>query len=738
MLLTNHFTGSSLLEDEAVVLKDYVVGQRLGEGSYGSVYLATYIPSGVRFALKILQNDCFIGRESKIIQEATVMQSLEHPHVVKMYKFLQSTSSFYFVLELAEKGELFDLVISENYFLEVNARRYFQQLISAIDYCHSKGVAHGDLKAENLLLGENNNLLVCDFGFSSRPQLVGFDDDDKSDNSEILQPIGTLHYTSPEMALRQKTPATRDPFMQDLWSAGIILFFMLTGRLPFDGRDDEETLHLIQTGEFSFEEEEQKRLSESAKSILVRMLALEPTDRPTLQQIIEDEWFGENLDAALFPHRHSLKQSSVFLDFSTQHHVTPEEEAVLEVAFRKIDIDGYGRITRDEVRDMLATLRGERVGAEDVSELIQLFTGNADSAFITYKQFRDTWVKKDLAHRPFRRRNDFQLSKIIGTQMDMVEREVVRQLRLAFDSVDDLHTGAISVDQWKRLFKRCEIKVTEEEIYSLMRFFDERDPSSGSEITFDKFLMGVVKREMLVRHPMGPKLAAATNLAALLQSRKVSECVNHGFFVVGLQNAVVEKLKNCRERLMFMYNDDIASDTENVYSFRYLGSAALLAGTTMESAGPMLASSSGPPSAALGLCTSGDFALSSSLGRGFGQSSVSESLLNNHGISLNNGTLKGNELLKHTMSSSTQAAVSQTHRALAFGGTGAVNQVNGVCDVDVILAPASLGYTLVRFRRIYGKTRDFHEAVAFISSLLEVERQQAMEDTLPRGESELL
>ncbi|RNC30249.1 protein kinase, partial [Trypanosoma cruzi] len=206
---------------------------------------------------------------------------------------------------------------------------------------------------------------------------------------------------------------------------------------------------------------------------LVRMLALEPTDRPTLQQIIEDEWFGENLDAALFPHRHSLKRSSVFLDFSTQHHVTPEEEAVLEVAFRKIDIDGYGRITRDEVRDMLATLRGERVGAEDVSELIQLFTGNAGSAFITYKQFRDTWVKKDLAHRPFRRRNDFQLSKIIGTQMDMVEREVVRQLRLAFDSVDDLHTGAISVDQWKRLFKRCEIKVTEEEIYSLMRFFDE-------------------------------------------------------------------------------------------------------------------------------------------------------------------------------------------------------------------------------------------------------------------------
>lgn len=88
--------------------------------------------------------------------------------------------------------------------------------------------------------------------------------------------------------------------------------------------------------------------------------------------------------------------------------------------------------------------------------------------------------------------------------------------------------------------------------------------------------------------------------------------------------------------------------------------------------------------------------------------------------------------------SSMNVTTSLAHRTLAFGGSGVIPQVNGVCDVDVILAPACLGYTLVRFRRIHGKTSDFHEAVSFISNLLDFERQQAVEDTMPKGESELM
>ncbi|RNF26812.1 putative protein kinase [Trypanosoma conorhini] len=738
MPVTNEFTGSSLLEDEAVVLKDYAVGQRLGEGSFGSVYHVTYVPSGESFALKILPNDCFFGCAARIVQEATVMQSLEHPHVVKMYKFLQSTSSFYFLLELAEGGELFDLIISETYFSEENARRYFQQLISALDYCHGKGVAHGDLKAENLLLGKNKSLLVCDFGFSSRPELEELDDEDMSEQGGELHPAGTMHYNSPESFSDPESPAAQDPFLQDLWSAGVILFFMLTGRLPFDGRNDEETMHLIGGGKVSLQEEEERRLSPSAKSILFSMLAHEPNDRPTLQQIIEDEWFGESFDAALFPHRKFLRRSVTFLDFSQKHVVTREEEDALRAAFDKIAIDGYDDITRDEIRDMLATLHGGRVDAEDVAELMQLLTGDAASESVTYKQFREAWVKKDLGRQAFRANNDFQLLKIMDTQTVVAEKKEVRQLRSAFDSMDELHTGAITVDQCRRLFERRRISATAEDIQSLIRFFDEPNSSGGGGITFDKFVKGVMKREVLVRHPMGKKLADATNLSEMLQLHNEYECVNHGFFVAGEQDAIAEKLRSCPERLVTILIDDLASRTATVHSFRYRGSAAMESGISMEAAMRSLLSSTTEAAdvGGMGLST-GDCPLGLVRARGSWPPSLSKSLPRNSLLSTPNGAQVVNHPPLQFMDPTTQAVALQTRRKF-FRDPGGGKLLVGVCDVDVIMASASRGYTLVRLRRIQGQTSDFHEAVAYISNLLKAEREQAMKDTLPCGESELL
>ncbi|KAG8341343.1 Protein kinase domain [Trypanosoma vivax] len=748
---SNAFTGLEQLQDESIVLKDYVAGQRLGEGSYASVFLVTYVPSNEQFAMKIIPNTFFMGNECQIIQEATVMQSLEHPHVVKLYKFLQSTSAFYLVLELASGGELFDLIISKKYFSETTARMYFQQLMSAIDYCHSNGVAHRDLKAENLLLGKDNKLLVCDFGFCSRLHLEGDDSDDGEQSDTMLQPTGTLHYTSPEMAARSSSSASVNAFQQDLWSAGIILFFMLTGRLPFDGRDDEETLHFIQTGAFDFTNEECTRISREARALVTSMLAVEPTMRPSTAQIIEDRWFVVDLEASFFPHRVTLKRTFSFLDFSTQHRVTEQEEAALRTAFSKIDIDGYGKITRDQLRDMLTTLHGEKVSAEEVGELVKLFTGHEKSTVITYEQFRDAWVKKDLAHLSFKHSGDFQLSKIISTHKDDVERDVVRKLRRAFDSIDDLHTGVINVNQWKQLFKRNNCNVNDEELCSLMRFFDEHNQCKLGEITFDMFLDGVVHREMLVRHPMGRKLAAATNLAELLQTRRVTVSVLHGFIVCGIESAIIGKLQSQSDRLTLLFKGDTAPGTEQVYSFRYVSTiAAAMASSGCTGEGdaslflsyePMSNTSFGHGSCSSPFMLPRTVVGASVVYNGYadrqgsvpGESSDRRDT-NGIGSSQNNN----NSSLFGSSPYNTRGIPPLLYRAIASGGAGTTAQKGGVCNFDLILAQASLGYTVVRFRRIYGQTRDFHEAVAYVTDLLDVERQQAMEDTLPRGESVLI
>ncbi|EPY15882.1 hypothetical protein STCU_11697 [Strigomonas culicis] len=141
-----------------------------------------------------------------------------------------------------------------------------------------------------------------------------------------------------------------------------------------------------------------------------------------------------------------------FLDFSHKnHHITSEEEQAITTAFNKIDTDGFGTITRDQLRDMLTVLSGDAVSSSDISELVNLFTEDPKSAEITFQQFRNAWVTKDLAHMPFTHSSEFQLAKIIGTQMDEVERQIVRQLRTAFDSVDENHSGFIRIGQLRRV-----------------------------------------------------------------------------------------------------------------------------------------------------------------------------------------------------------------------------------------------------------------------------------------------
>ena len=158
-------------DDDPNHIGDYTLEERLGDGTYGTVFVATHAKKKERFAVKRidfnLHPEQLRATEKQVAREATIMQGLQHAHVVKLIKVMQSNDAFYFVMELAEGGELLDKMAGAA-FDESTSRRYFQQLVSAIHYCHCKNVVHRDLKAENLLLTKNSVLKVCDFGFSCR------------------------------------------------------------------------------------------------------------------------------------------------------------------------------------------------------------------------------------------------------------------------------------------------------------------------------------------------------------------------------------------------------------------------------------------------------------------------------------------------------------------------------------------------------------------------------------------
>lgn len=185
--------GTSPPTPENVLFGKYELGKLLGRGSFAKVYLAREINSRQNVAIKIINKNKIVGTAlmSNIKREISIMRRLRHPNIVMLFEVLASKSKIYFVMEFVKGGELFTK-ISKGKFTEDLSRKYFHQLISAVGYCHSRGVYHRDLKPENLLIDENGDLKVSDFGLSAVTGQIH--------NDGLLHTLcGTPAYVAPEV-----------------------------------------------------------------------------------------------------------------------------------------------------------------------------------------------------------------------------------------------------------------------------------------------------------------------------------------------------------------------------------------------------------------------------------------------------------------------------------------------------------------------------------------------------------
>ncbi|KAF6143108.1 hypothetical protein GIB67_041176 [Kingdonia uniflora] len=203
------------------------------------------------------------------------MRLLNHPHIVKLFEVLATKTKIYFVMEYVKGGELFDKV-AKGRFSEDLSRRYFQQLISAISYCHSHGVFHRDLKPENVLLDENGDLRVSDFGLSAVTSQIG--------NDGMLHTLcGTPAYVAPEILAKQGYDGAKI----DVWSSGVILFVLNAGYLPFNDQNLMAMYRKIYTGSFRVP----RWTSPDMKRFISRLLDPNPETRITVDGIVNDPWF---------------------------------------------------------------------------------------------------------------------------------------------------------------------------------------------------------------------------------------------------------------------------------------------------------------------------------------------------------------------------------------------------------------------------------------------------------------
>ncbi|KAM6582521.1 hypothetical protein CsatB_009523 [Cannabis sativa] len=272
-----------------VLMQKYDVGKLLGQGNFGKVYHGRNLETGQSVAIKVIDKEKImkVGMIEQTKREISVMRLVKHPNVVEFYEVMATKTKIYFVMEYVKGGELFNK-ISKGKLQEDMARKYFQQLISAVDYCHSRGVYHRDLKLENLLLDENGVLKVTDFGLSalveSRPE----------EHVVMLKTAcGTPAYAAPEVLCRRGYDGAK----ADIWSCGVILFVLLAGYLPFHDTNLMELYKKIGKANYKCP----NWFSLEVRKLQARILNPNPNKRISIAKIMENPWFtkGFNCEAII-------------------------------------------------------------------------------------------------------------------------------------------------------------------------------------------------------------------------------------------------------------------------------------------------------------------------------------------------------------------------------------------------------------------------------------------------------
>lgn len=257
-------------------MQKYELGRLLGQGTFAKVYHARSLSSGESVAIKVIDKEKVKnnGLMDQIKREIAVLRLVKHPHIVNLHEVMASKSKIYFAMEYVKGGELFDKV-AKGRLREDLARKYFQQLIGAVDYCHSRGVYHRDLKPENLLLDGNGDLKVSDFGLSALQ-------DSRRQDGLLHTTCGTPAYVAPEV-IHQKG---YDGAKADIWSCGVILFVLMAGYLPFSEQKLMDLYRKIFKGEFR----SPQWFALEVRKLLSRILDPNPSKRISIAKIMENRW----------------------------------------------------------------------------------------------------------------------------------------------------------------------------------------------------------------------------------------------------------------------------------------------------------------------------------------------------------------------------------------------------------------------------------------------------------------
>ena len=451
--------------------KIYIKTKLLGNGAFGEVWLVHHKDLDRDFAMKIIKKRKKNSSDEKeLLNEVEILKKLDHPKILKIIDFYSTSKKYYIITEYCPEGELFNEIIKVGKFDEGQAAFIINQILKVITYCHKMNIIHRDIKPENIMITnrEKNGCLqvkLIDFGTAK------IFEKGQQENKYV----GSSYYMAPEILKRKYDEKC------DLWSIGVVLYILLTGRPPFDGNDDDEILENVKKGVYDKWAYPFPLLSLHAKDLISKLLQYDPKKRLSAEEAIQHPWFktaefkkkdkvntiepelARELIQNMTKYRSDNMLKCAVIAYLV-HHITNNEECIeASKLFIKIDLNSDGRIEKHELIQGFEKYWG--ISKEEAKEKVDLIFANIDTdynGFIEYEEFVRAAVN----------------SSIFMSQ---------NYLKFAFNYFDRDSSGDITFEEIKKRFiqnsKNTNPKVDKE----LKEIFDSIDINGDGSISFGEF-----------------------------------------------------------------------------------------------------------------------------------------------------------------------------------------------------------------------------------------------------------
>ena len=464
---SNVFITKSSQEPDLVYFREKI----LGSGSFGTVYLVKHRELHKYFAMKVIQKNPHINEEN-LLNEIALLKKMDHPNILKILDFFSLKMEYNIITEFCQEGELYNEIKAKAPFTEELSAYYIREILLAVHYCHNMKIVHRDLKPENILIVQRmkngfHPIKIIDFGTAKVFS--------KTKKEHLL--IGSAYYIAPEVLNKNYNEKC------DLWSCGVILYFMLCGKVPFNGKNEKELFENINKGKYDLESYPWGIISENAKDLIKKLLILDTKKRLSAEEALKHSWFNIEIIKEMnninsINEINTIKLIRNLINYRSDnilrcaviaylvHNNTQLNQAHDAIKlFNNIDQNGDGKISKEELFNGLQSyLASEGDKLKQDVELIFRHLDTDHNGYIEYEEFIRAAVDKE-----YFLNGDF--------------------IKFAFNYFDRDGNGNITLEEVKNLFYQNEKNKTNVKAQEqLQKCFDENDINHDGSLSFDEFV----------------------------------------------------------------------------------------------------------------------------------------------------------------------------------------------------------------------------------------------------------